>query len=167
MIIQINNNLITFLTKVSTLKSVIRLLQTDCFSVKTSRLLCQDFGHGVPSSSRCDLRSKLESAGCALSALESPNSKLKVIEDRPLSNKATVNANVTQIKPQNLHITLRPGELLHLLFRSVMEEKFPTYWSKERFYFWSRGESHRKTCQIVLHCLFQAMSTGFPVSCIL
>jgi len=50
-------------------------------------------------------------AGCAPSALESPTSKLKVIEDRPLSNKAAgATQDVTQIKPQKVHITLRPGE---------------------------------------------------------
>lgn len=70
---------------------------------------CQDFGHGVASSSRCDLKSNLQAAGCA--ALEYPTSKLQIIEDRPLSNKAAgATQDVTQIKPQKLHITLRPGQ---------------------------------------------------------
>lgn len=44
--------------------------------------------------------------------MESPTSKLQVIEDRPLSNKASGDTqDVTQIQPQKLHITLRPGEL--------------------------------------------------------
>lgn len=62
------------------------------------------------SSSRCNLKSNLLAAGCAPSALESPSSKLQVMEDRPLSNKAAgATQDVTQIKPQKLHITLRPG----------------------------------------------------------
>lgn len=78
-------------------------------------LLCQDFGQGVASSSRCDLKNNLVEAGCALAALESPSSKLQVIEDRPLSNKAAgATQDVTQIKPQKLHITLRPGRVYHL-----------------------------------------------------
>lgn len=88
---------------------------------KTMRLFCQDFGQGDASLSRCDLKSNLVAAGCAPSSLESPNSKLQVIEDRPLSNKAAgATQDVTQIKPQKLHITLRPGEslLLTLWFRN-------------------------------------------------
>lgn len=46
--------------------------------------------------------------------MESPTSKLHVIEDRPLSDKASgATQDVTQIQPQKLHITLRPGELQH------------------------------------------------------
>lgn len=80
-----------------------------------SCLYFQDFGQGVASSSRCDLKSNLVAAGCSPSALESPTSKLQVIEDRPLSNKAAgATQDVTQIKPQKLHITLRPGRVYHL-----------------------------------------------------
>lgn len=75
----------------------------------------QDFGLGVSSSPRCDLKHNLVAAGCAPSAVESPTSKLQVVEDRPLSNKATVaTQDITQIKPQRLHINLRPGGLAHL-----------------------------------------------------
>ena len=93
---------------------------------KMSRLCSQDFGQGVASSSRCDLKSNLVAAGCATSALESPTSKLQVIEDRPLSNKAAgATQDVTQIKPQKLHITLRPGRVNHLSLR------FLTYLNRE------------------------------------
>uniref|UniRef100_A0A7N8WSJ2 Integrin beta n=1 Tax=Mastacembelus armatus TaxID=205130 RepID=A0A7N8WSJ2_9TELE len=87
-----------------------------CLAVHPSCAWCfqEDFGQGVASLSRCDLKSNLVAAGCPLSALESPTSKLQVVEDRPLSNKAAgATQDVTQIKPQKLHITLRPGELLH------------------------------------------------------
>lgn len=82
------------------------------FLYKVFLLFYQDFGQGIASSSRCDLKTNLVAAGCASSALESPNSKLQVIEDRPLSNKAAgATQDVTQIKPQKLHITLRPGTI--------------------------------------------------------
>ncbi len=85
------------------------------FLYEMSSLFCQDFGQGVASSSRCDLKSNLVAAGCAPSALESPTSKLQVIEDRPLSNKAAgATQDVTQIKPQKLNIILRPGRVYHL-----------------------------------------------------
>lgn len=75
----------------------------------------QDFGLGISSSSRCDLKHNLVAAGCAQSAVESPASKLQVVENRPLSNKATVaTQDITQIQPQRLHIKIRPGGLAHL-----------------------------------------------------
>lgn len=75
----------------------------------------QNFGLGISSSPRCDLKRNLLAADCAPSAVESPTSKLQVVEDRPLSNKATVaTQDITQIKPQRLHINLRPGGLAHL-----------------------------------------------------
>uniref|UniRef100_A0A8C4DXD4 Integrin beta n=1 Tax=Dicentrarchus labrax TaxID=13489 RepID=A0A8C4DXD4_DICLA len=89
-------------------------------------LLCQDFGQGVASSSRCDLKSNLVEAGCALAALESPSSKLQVIEDRPLSNKAAgATQDVTQIKPQKLHITLRPDDAKRFTVKVRQVEDYP------------------------------------------
>lgn len=85
------------------------------FLFKISYIFFQDFGQGVAGLSRCDLKSNLLAAGCTTSALEFPTSKLQVIEDRPLSNKAAgATQVVTQIKPQKIHITLRPGEHLHI-----------------------------------------------------
>lgn len=83
------------------------------FLYEMSSLCFQDFGLGV---ARCDLKRNLVAAGCTPSAVESPTSKLQVMEDRPLSNKATVaTQDITQIKPQRLHINLRPGGFAHLL----------------------------------------------------
>uniref|UniRef100_A0A672JK18 Integrin beta n=1 Tax=Salarias fasciatus TaxID=181472 RepID=A0A672JK18_SALFA len=80
-----------------------------CLAVHPSCAWCLQ--EGVASSSRCDLKANLLASGCAPSALESPASRLQVIEDRPLSNKAAGSTqDITQIKPQRLHITLRPGE---------------------------------------------------------
>uniref|UniRef100_A0AAX7UH44 PSI domain-containing protein n=1 Tax=Astatotilapia calliptera TaxID=8154 RepID=A0AAX7UH44_ASTCA len=89
----------------------------ECLDVHPSCAWCskEDFGQGVAGLSRCDLKSNLLAAGCTTSALEFPTSKLQVIEDRPLSNKAAgATQVVTQIKPQKIHITLRPGEHLHI-----------------------------------------------------
>ncbi|XP_044033604.1 integrin beta-3-like isoform X1 [Siniperca chuatsi] len=99
-----------------------------CLAVHPSCAWCfqEDFGQGVASSSRCDLPSELVAAGCALSALASPTSKMHVIEDRPLSNKATgATQNVTQIKPQKLHITLRPDDAKRFTVKVRQVEDYP------------------------------------------
>ena len=73
--------------------------------------LFQEFGRGGSSLSRCDLKQNLLDEGCSDAALEFPTSSLTINEDTPLSDKASGTAHVTQIKPQKLHMTLRPGTL--------------------------------------------------------
>lgn len=71
----------------------------------------QDFGLNSPGASRCDLKENLIEAGCAAEEMEYPISQMTVTEDKPLSDKASGSTtDVTQIQPQKLHITLRPGE---------------------------------------------------------
>uniref|UniRef100_A0AAQ5XZW5 Integrin beta n=1 Tax=Amphiprion ocellaris TaxID=80972 RepID=A0AAQ5XZW5_AMPOC len=95
-----------------------------CLAVHPSCAWCfQEVG--VAGSSRCDLKTNLVAAGCATSALESPTSKLQVIEDRPLSNKAAGAAQVTQIKPQKLHITLRPDDAKRFTVKVRQVEDYP------------------------------------------
>ena len=67
----------------------------------------------MASVSRWDLERNLLAAGCADTALEFPTSRRQVKEDRQLSDKAAGSTvDVTQIQPQRLHITLRPGGVL-------------------------------------------------------
>lgn len=76
---------------------------TDCM------WLFQEFGKGS-SASRCDLKENLLNGGCSNAAVEFPSSTLTIHEDAPLSDKASGTADdVTQIRPQKLHMTLRPG----------------------------------------------------------
>ena len=85
---------------------------TKCKSKQPSlpAVVSQDFGQGVASVSRCDLKRNLLTSGCSDTALEFPTSRLQVKEDRPLSDKAAgATVDATQIQPQRLHITLRPG----------------------------------------------------------
>lgn len=67
------------------------------------------FGKGS-SASRCDLRDNLLDGGCVGSAVEFPSSNMRIVEEKPLSDKASGTGGVTQVRPQKLHITLRPGE---------------------------------------------------------
>lgn len=72
--------------------------------------LTQEFGKGGSSASRCDLRQSLLDLGCSTDAVEFPSSSVTVQEDRALSDKASGTADdVTQIKPQKVHMVLRPG----------------------------------------------------------
>lgn len=74
----------------------------------------QDFGQDVPGSSRCDLKKNLIEAGCRRGALEYPTSKMHVTENKDLSDKASGSTtDVTQIKPQSMQISLRPGEFIN------------------------------------------------------
>ncbi|CAN9505422.1 unnamed protein product [Ophioblennius macclurei] len=84
-----------------------------CLAVHPSCAWCsqQEFGKGRSGTSRCDLKENLLNDGCSETALEFPVSSLNVQMDEPLSNKASGTAvDVTQIKPQKLHMKLRPGD---------------------------------------------------------
>uniref|UniRef100_A0A8C8DLK9 Integrin beta n=1 Tax=Oryzias sinensis TaxID=183150 RepID=A0A8C8DLK9_9TELE len=97
-----------------------------CLAVHPSCGWCfQEVGL-LAGSSRCDLKKNLIAAGCSPSALESPTSKLQVIEDRPLSNKAAgATQDITQIKPQKLHITLRPDDAKRFTVKVRQVEDYP------------------------------------------
>ncbi|KAJ3607410.1 hypothetical protein NHX12_024461 [Muraenolepis orangiensis] len=99
-----------------------------CLAVHPSCAWCfqEDFGHGSAGSSRCDLKANLIAAGCAPTGLESPASKLQVLEDRPLSRKAAgATKDVTQIQPQKLHITLRPDDVKRFRVKVRQVEDYP------------------------------------------
>ncbi|XP_051529847.1 integrin beta-3-like isoform X2 [Myxocyprinus asiaticus] len=99
-----------------------------CLAVHPSCSWCfqEDFGQDVPGSSRCDLKKNLIEAGCRRGALEYPVSKMSVIEDKPLSDKAMGSStDVTQIQPQILHITLRPDDSKVFTLKVRQVEDYP------------------------------------------
>lgn len=75
---------------------------------------------GKSSLSRCDLKQNLIKEGCSAAAIEFPSSSLRIQMDNPLSDKASATADVTQIRPQKLHMALRMGKLV----LSVMTKMF-------------------------------------------
>ncbi|XP_072224330.1 integrin beta-3a [Leuresthes tenuis] len=84
-----------------------------CLAVHPSCAWCSQevFGKGGSSVSRCDLKQNLLDGGCSAAALEFPSSTLTITKDTPLSNKAAGTADdVTQVRPQKIHMTLRPGD---------------------------------------------------------
>ncbi|KAM8723817.1 integrin beta-3a [Acanthopagrus schlegelii] len=86
----------------------------------------EEFGKGGSSASRCDLRQNLLDGGCASAAVEFPSSTLNIHEDAPLSDKASGTADdVTQIKPQKLSMTLRPGDAKRFTVFVKQVEDYP------------------------------------------
>ncbi|XP_030649159.1 integrin beta-3a [Chanos chanos] len=85
----------------------------ECLSIHPTCAWCsqESFGQVGSSDSRCDLKVNLINVGCDSKALEFPVSQVTVEEDRPLSDKAAGSANqITQMQPQKLRLTLRPGD---------------------------------------------------------
>lgn len=73
-------------------------------------MFLKEFGKGGSSVHRCDLKENLLTEGCDGGSLEFPSSTFSILKDTPLSDKASGAADdVTQIKPQKVHIKLRPG----------------------------------------------------------
>ncbi|KAA8585372.1 hypothetical protein FQN60_004066 [Etheostoma spectabile] len=86
----------------------------------------QEYGKGGSSASRCDLKQNLLNGGCSKTAVEFPSSTLSIQENKPLSDKASGTADdVTQIKPQKIHMALRPGDTKHFTVSVKQVEDYP------------------------------------------
>ncbi|KAL7377662.1 hypothetical protein ABVT39_002804 [Epinephelus coioides] len=99
-----------------------------CLAVHPSCAWCSQevYGQGGSSASRCDLKQNLLDGGCSSAAVEFPSSTLKIQENKPLSSKASGTADdVTQIKPQKLRMTLRPGDSKHFTVTVKQVEDYP------------------------------------------
>ncbi|XP_030629436.1 integrin beta-3b [Chanos chanos] len=99
-----------------------------CLAVHPTCAWCaqEDFGQGVPGSSRCDLKKNLLEAGCTKGSLEYPVSQMTVKENKPLSDKASGSTtDVTQIQPQRMHITLRPDDSQRFTVKVRQVEDYP------------------------------------------
>lgn len=110
-----------------------------CLAVHPTCAWCfeEGFGHNVSGSSRCDLKRNLIEAGCNKRALEYPTSKTSVMEDKPLSDKASGSTtDVTQIQPQRMHITLRPddSQVFKLKVRQVEDYPVDLYYLMDLSY---------------------------------
>uniref|UniRef100_UPI0037E913D1 integrin beta-3-like n=1 Tax=Semicossyphus pulcher TaxID=241346 RepID=UPI0037E913D1 len=99
-----------------------------CLAVDPRCAWCsqEEFGKGGTSVSRCDLKQKLLDGGCNKDALEFPSSTLTIRQDKPLSDKASGPADdVTQIKPQKIQMTLRPGDAKQFTVSVKQVEDYP------------------------------------------
>lgn len=64
---------------------------------------------GLAEERRCGRRQELLARGCPLGELEEPRGRLEVLQDQPLS-PGTRGEGATQLAPQRVRVTLRPGE---------------------------------------------------------
>ncbi|XP_011903540.1 PREDICTED: integrin beta-7 isoform X6 [Cercocebus atys] len=79
---------------------------------------------GEAEARRCARREELLARGCPLEELEEPRGQQEVLQDQPLSQGAR-GEGATQLAPQRVRITLRPGEPQQLQVRFLRAEGYP------------------------------------------
>ncbi|XP_045685378.1 integrin beta-7 isoform X3 [Phyllostomus hastatus] len=73
---------------------------------------------------RCARREELLARGCPPGELEEPHGQQEVLQDKPLSQGAQ-GEGATQLAPQRVRVTLRPGEPQQLQVRFLRAEGYP------------------------------------------
>nr|KAF6495380.1 integrin subunit beta 7 [Rousettus aegyptiacus] len=79
---------------------------------------------GEAEARRCARREELLARGCPVGELEEPRSRQEVLQDEPLSQGAR-GEGATQLAPQRVRVTLRPGEPQQLRVRFLRAEGYP------------------------------------------
>ncbi|XP_051260435.1 integrin beta-5 isoform X1 [Dicentrarchus labrax] len=86
----------------------------ECLLIHPSCAWCaqEDFGRGRTLTSRCDFSQNLQKRGCDSRFIEDPHSSISVLTNMPLSSKGSGSTqyDVIQISPQNISLSLRPGD---------------------------------------------------------
>lgn len=103
-------------------------------------LFFQDFGRGKTLTSRCDFIHNLQKRGCEPRFVENPSSSISVLQNIPLSSKGLSQYDVTQIMPQKLALSLRPG-------------RFPSHPVRDNCCLFSRKPTLRPTGILSKHFL--------------
>ncbi|XP_058164128.1 integrin beta-7 isoform X2 [Dasypus novemcinctus] len=79
---------------------------------------------GEAESRRCARREELLARGCPPGELEEPRGRKEVLQDQPLS-QGVLGDGATQLAPQRVRVTLRPGEPQRLRVRFRRAEGYP------------------------------------------
>uniref|UniRef100_A0A5F5PR76 Integrin beta n=1 Tax=Equus caballus TaxID=9796 RepID=A0A5F5PR76_HORSE len=79
---------------------------------------------GEAEARRCARREELLARGCPPGELEEPRGRQEVLQDEPLSQGARGDG-ATQLAPQRVRVTLRPGEPQQLRVRFLRAEGYP------------------------------------------
>ncbi|XP_008326179.1 integrin beta-5 [Cynoglossus semilaevis] len=86
----------------------------ECLLIHPSCAWCaqQDFGKGRTLTFRCDFSQNLQKRGCLTQHIEYPTSSVSVLQNNPLSSKGSGSTlyNVVQMAPQQISLSLRPGD---------------------------------------------------------
>uniref|UniRef100_A0A3B5MUD9 Integrin beta n=1 Tax=Xiphophorus couchianus TaxID=32473 RepID=A0A3B5MUD9_9TELE len=97
----------------------------ECLVVHPSCAWCSDEIPPQSTLSRCDLKENLVKEGCSAAAIEFPTSKLEIQQNNPLSDRASSTADVTQIRPQKIQLTLRIGDTKRFTVSVKQVEDYP------------------------------------------
>uniref|UniRef100_A0A673TDM4 Integrin beta n=1 Tax=Suricata suricatta TaxID=37032 RepID=A0A673TDM4_SURSU len=79
---------------------------------------------GKAEEQRCGQRQELLARGCPPGELEEPHGRQEVLQDQPLS-QGDRGEGATQLAPQQVRVTLRPGEPQQLRVRFLRAEGYP------------------------------------------
>ncbi|XP_035584959.1 integrin beta-7 isoform X2 [Zalophus californianus] len=79
---------------------------------------------GLAEERRCGRRQELLARGCPPGELEEPRGRLEVLQDQPLG-PGTRGEGATQLAPQRVRVTLRPGEPQRLRVSFLRAEGYP------------------------------------------
>ncbi|XP_076966925.1 integrin beta-7 [Tamandua tetradactyla] len=99
----------------------------DCISSHPSCAWCKQLNFtasGEAESRRCARREELLGRGCPPEDLVDPRGRKEVLQDRPLS-QGVRGEGATQLAPQGVRITLRPGEPQRLQVRFLRAAGYP------------------------------------------
>nr|XP_043874971.1 integrin beta-5 [Solea senegalensis] len=101
----------------------------DCLLIHPSCAWCaqEDFGKGRTLTSRCDFSHNLQRRGCQARYIEKPTSSLSVLQNMPLSSKGSGSTqyDVVQIAPQQISLSLRPGDQTFFDLQVRQVEDYP------------------------------------------
>ncbi|XP_078543618.1 integrin beta-7 [Lissotriton helveticus] len=99
----------------------------ECILSHPSCAWCKDLNFtkvGEADSSRCGTQEQLLKRGCDQDQIMDPRSSYKILEDTPLSDNSD-KKTVTQLAPQKIQLTLRPGERKSFTVRFKRAEGYP------------------------------------------
>ncbi|XP_072029330.1 integrin beta-1-like [Amphiura filiformis] len=97
----------------------------ECIVKDASCGWCTQDNYTATGAARCDLAESLQKRGCAPSQITNPKSDTTIIKNVPLSNAGSNASNIVQVKPQEIRLTLRPGEVETVIMQVRQAEDYP------------------------------------------
>ncbi|XP_056435946.1 integrin beta-5-like [Gadus chalcogrammus] len=96
----------------------------ECILIHPSCAWCAQEGFGRV---RCDLTQSLHIRGCKAQFIEFPSSQTSILKSNPLSTKGSAPSQneVTQIMPQKISVSLRPGDQTSFKVQVRQVEDYP------------------------------------------
>ncbi|XP_019623785.1 PREDICTED: integrin beta-1-A-like [Branchiostoma belcheri] len=87
---------------------------------------CAEESYIEGSASRCDIISRLQENGCAASQIQNPSSETVIAQGRPLSSTGSqTGSDVTQVSPQEVRLSLRPGDSAQVQMQVRQVKDYP------------------------------------------